>query len=136
MMKKYHGEVQNKTTQEKGASSNVAENDLKQHYISKGVDKVLSPLLKSVPYRFLSPWIKYTTDEEVAEKSCAKNFNGLYALYPNYIILDEEWWEYIDTHYLEVCDFAMRSFIAYAKKYNNEMKLVKLMTTGWTFIRK
>lgn len=136
MMKKYLEEVVKKTTLVKGASSNVVENYLKQHYISKGVDKVLSPLLKSVPYRFLSPWIKYTTDEEVAEKSCAKNFNGLYALYPNYIILDEEWWEYIDTHYLEVCDFAMRSFIAYAKKYNNEMKLVKLMTTGWTFIRK
>ena len=29
----------------------------------------------------------------------------------------------------------MRSFIAYAKKYNNDMKLVKLMTTGWQLIK-
>lgn len=136
MMKKYLEDVVKKTKLIKGATSNVVENYLKQHYSSQGVDIILAPLMKNVPYRFLSPWIKYTTDEEVIEKSCAKNFNGLYALHANYIILDEEWWEYIDTHYLEVCDFAIRSFIAYAKKYNNDMKLVKLMTTGWQLIKK
>ena len=111
------------------------ENYLKQHYSSQGVDKILSPLMKNVPYRFLSPWIKYTTDAEVIEKSCAKSFNGLYAIHSKHIVLDEEWWDYIDAHYLEICDFAMRSFIAYAKKYNNDMKLVKLMTTGWSLIK-
>lgn len=136
MMKKYLEAVVKKTTLIKGASSNVVENYLKQHFSSQGVDKILSPLMKNVPYRFLSPWIKYTTDEDVTEKSCAKSFNGLYALHSNYIILDEEWWEYIDAHYLEICDFAVRSFIAYAKKYNNDMKLVKLMTTGWQLIRR
>jgi hypothetical protein len=119
----------------KGATSNVVENYLKQHYSSQGVDIILAPLMKNVPYRFLSPWIKYTTDAEVIEKSCAKSFNGLYAIHSKYIVLDEEWWEYIDAHYLEVSDFAMRSFIAYAKKYNNDMKLVKLMTTGWQLIK-
>ena len=69
------------------------------------------------------------------EKSCAKSFNGLYAIHSKYIVLDEEWWEYIDAHYLEICDFAMRSFITYAKKYNSDMKLVKLMTTGWQLIK-
>ena len=44
------------------ATSNVVENHIKMHYDSKGVDKLLSPLLKNVPYRFLSPWVKYTTD--------------------------------------------------------------------------
>lgn len=136
IMKSYLEGVVKKTKLIKGAKSNVVENYLKQHYSSQGVDKILSPLMKNVPYRFLSPWIKYTTDAEVIEKSCAKSFNGLYAIHSKFIVLDEEWWEYIDAHYLEICDFAMRSFIAYAKKYNNDIKLVKLMTTGWQLIKK
>ena len=135
IMKSYLEGVAKKTKLIKAATSNVVENYLKQHYSSQGVDKILAPLMKNVPYRFLSPWIKYTTDAEVIEKSCAKSFNGLYAIHSKYIVLDEEWWEYIDAHYLEVSDFAMRSFIAYAKKYNNDMKLVKLMTTGWQLIK-
>lgn len=135
MMKKYLEEVVKKTKLIIGASSRVVENYLKQHYLSQGVDKVLEPLMKNVPYRFLSPWMKYTTDAEVIEKSCTKDFNGLYAIHSKYIILDEEWWEYIDSHYLEICDFALRSFIEYAKKYNNNMKLLKLMTTGWQLIK-
>lgn len=82
-----------------------------------------------------TPWVQYTTDNEVIDKSCSKNFNGLYAIQSNHIILDEEWWDYIEAHYIEICDFAMRSFIEYAKKYNNDMKLVKLMTTGWQMLR-
>lgn len=135
IMKSYLEGVVKKTKLIKGATSNVVENYLKQHYTSQGVDKILSPLMKNVPYRFLSPWIKYTTDAEVIEKSCSSEFNGLYAIHSDYIVLDEEWWEYIDSHYLEVCDFAMRSFITYAKKYNSDMKLVKLMTTGWQLIK-
>ena len=136
IMKFYLEGVVKKTKLIEGTTSNVVENYLKQHYSSQGVDKILSPLMKNVPYRFLSPWIKYTTDAEVIEKSCAKSFNGLYAIHSKFIVLDEEWWEYIDAHYLEICDFAMRSFIAYAKKYNNDIKLVKLMTTGWQLIKK
>lgn len=136
IMKSYLEGVVKNTKLIKGATSNVVENYLKQHYFSQGVDKILSPLMKNVPYRFLSPWIKYTTDAEVIEKSCAKSFNGLYAIHSNHIVLDEEWWDYIDAHYLEICDFSMRSFIAYAKKYNNDIKLVKLMTTGWQLIKK
>ena len=136
IMKSYLEGVVKKTKLIKGATSNVVENYLKQHYTSQGVDKILSPLMKNVPYRFLSPWIKYTTDAEVIEKSCAKSFNGLYAIHSKYIVLDEEWWDYIYANYNDICDFAMRSFIAYAKKYNNDMKLVKMMTTGWSLIKR
>ena len=127
-IKNYLEAVVKKTTLIKSASSSVVENYLKQHYSSQGLDKILSPLMKNVPYRFLSPWIKYTTEEEVVKQSCSKNFNGLYALYSNYIILDEEWWEYIEAHYKEICDFTMQSFCTFAKKYNSELKLIKLKT--------
>ena len=136
MFKKFLEEVVKKTSLIRDASSNVVETYLLQHYSSQGVDKILAPLLKNVPYRFLSPWIKYTTDQEVIEKSCSKNYNGLYSLHKKYVVLDEEWWDYIDAHYQDICDFALRSFIAYAKSYNNDIKLLKLMTTGWAQIKK
>ena len=136
MMKNYLEAVVKKTSLIRAASSKVVEDYLQQHYSSQGVDKILAPLMKNVPYRFLSPWVQYTSDEEVIEKSCSSQFNGLYALYPNFIVFNEDWWEYIDSHYLEVCDFVMRSFITYAKKYNNDISLVKLMTTGWSLIKK
>lgn len=135
LMRKYLEEVIKKTKLISGASSNVVETYIRQHYSSQGIDKVLAPLMKNVPYRFLSPWIKYTSDNEVIEKSCSKNFNGLYAIQSEHIILDEEWWEYIESNYMEICDFTVRSFITYAKKFNNDMKLVKLMTTGWQMLR-
>lgn len=127
--------ISKKTKLIHAASSKVVENHLRQHYQSQGIDKLLTPLLKDVPYRFLSPWVKYTTDDDVRKTSNRRSFTGLYALQENNIILNEDWWEYIDSHYLEVCDFAMRSFISYVKKYNNDMKLVKLMTTGWQLIK-
>lgn len=136
MMRKYLEEIVRNTTLIKQASSNVVENYLTQHYTSQKIDKILSPLMKNVPYRFLSPWIKYTTDDDVARESQKMSFNGMYAIYPEYIVLDKEWWEYIDSKYIEICDFIIRSFISYAKKYNSDMKLLKLMTTGWSQIRK
>lgn len=136
IMKSYLEGVAKKTKLIKAATSNVVENHLKQHYSSQGVDKILSPLMKNVPYRFLSPWIKYTTDAEVIEKSCAKSFNGLYVIHSKYIVLDEEWWDYIYANYNDICDFAMRSFIEYSKKYNNDLKLLKLKTSGWPMIKK
>ena len=54
----------------------------------------------------------------------------------NGITLSEEWWDYIKDNYLEVCDFAMRSFITYAKQYNSDIKLLKLMTTGWSLVKR
>lgn len=135
MMYKYLDEVVKETTLIRTASSNVVENYLLQHYSSHGIDKILSPLLKNVPYRFLSPWIKFTTTEDVIEKSLKTNFDGLYAIHTNGITLSEEWWEYIRDNYLEICDLTMRSFISYAKQYNNDMKLLKLMTTGWSLVK-
>lgn len=134
MMKKYLDEIVRKSTLKRDASSKVVESYLARYYYIQGIDKILSPLMKNVPYRFLSPWVKYTTDEEVVKISQSKTFNGLYALYPENIVLDEDWWEYIESNYSKVCDFAMKSFIEYAKKYNDGMRLVKLMTNGWSLI--
>lgn len=130
MMHKYLNTISKNTSLIPAATSRVVESYLAQHYTSQGIDKILAPLMRNVPYRFLSPWIKFTTTEEVIEASLKDNFDGLYALHTNGITLSKEWWDYIDSNYIEIRDFILRSFVAYAKDYNNQLKLLKLMTVG------
>ena len=136
MLKKYLEIVVKKTTLIHAASSRVVENYLKQHFSSQGIDSTLAPLMKNVPYRFLSPWIKYTTDDEVIKKSCSKHFTGPYAIHSDNIVFDEDWWEYIESNYTKICDFVLQSFYEYAKKYNNPIKLIRLMTNGFPLVGK
>lgn len=135
MMASYLLSVQKAARLIPAASSNVVENYIKMHYESQGIDRLLAPLLKNVPYRFLSPWVKYTTDQEVTAASNKRDFTGMYALSDNCIVLNEDWWGYIQEHYGELCRFATQSFLDYAKQYNDAMKLLKLRTTGFSFVR-
>lgn len=124
---KYLTSLQRKTNIIKNASSNAVEFQLHLY----NVKDTLAPLLNNVPYRFLSPWIKFTTKEEVIKKSNDKDFDGLYAINTEGIKINGEWWRYIDTHYIELYDFSLQSFIKFAKQYNNSLKLLRLMKNGW-----
>ena len=98
MLSKYLYDVQRKTRTIKAASSRIVETSISQYYNTRGIKEILSPLLKNVPYRFLSPWVKFTTFEEVINKSKQDAFDGPYALYPDRIVLNPQWWEYIELH--------------------------------------
>ncbi len=106
---------------------------LEKHYESQNIRKTLEPLLKNVPYRFLSPWIVFTSNENVASMSRVNGFTGFYSLYDDHIVLNKHWWEYIKNHYNEICDFALKSFIDYAKKYNDDKKFSRLKREGWGY---
>ncbi len=125
-MKKYLQEVERKTSLISSATPNVVEKYLIQHYDSQGVSKALTPLLKNVPYRFLSPWIKFTSNEDVIRKSNSKDYTGLYAIVSESVILDEDWWEHINANYDKLYNFAIQSLIDYASLHNPPMKLLKL----------
>lgn len=125
-MQAYLSSVMKKTTLIAGATQNVVEKYLNQHFDSQGIAAILSPLLKNVPYRFLSPWIKFTTTEEVIEESNSRNYTGPYALNDNSILLDEDWWEYIDENYDKVFNFTINSFLEYLGSHNSQLKLLKL----------
>ena len=60
----------------------------------------------------------------------------MYALYPDKIVISKEWWHYIDSNLNEVCNFIMKSFIAYTAKYNSHEKMVKFIKSGWQFVGK
>lgn len=125
-MKAYLIDVQKRTTLIPAATQNVVERYLNQHFESQGLDKILSPLLKNVPYRFLSPWIKFTTVEEVVDISNSKFYTGPYALHEEGILFDEDWWDYINDNHDKIYAFTITSFLDYLKSYNQPLKLLKL----------
>jgi len=70
----------------------------------------LNTLTQNVPYRFLSPWVKYTWDEDVIRRSQMLENGCLYSLHKNgadfYIILNPAWDTYLHAHYNILMDFA------------------------------
>lgn len=124
MMRIYLTDVMKKTKLIKNASEKVVESCIKQQYDYQGLAQLLSPLLKNVPYRFLSPWIKFTTVEDVVAKSQTTDYTGLYVLQKDSIVLKEEWWHYIENNYERITDFIITSFIDYLKQYNYPLSLL------------
>lgn len=111
----------------------VVDDYLRAHDESQMISKILEPLLKNVPYRFLSPWITFTSNDDVVNKTREDGYTGPYSLFEDHIVLRKSWWEYIQSHVKDVYDFTLQSFIAYAKKFNSDNKLSRLKREGWEF---
>lgn len=131
MIAKYLNDILEDSSLVSNLPNKVVEAYLSVYYESDGIGKILEPLLKNVPYRFLSPWIPYTTDEEVIERSNSADCACLYALQDNGILLNEEWWEYIKKNFKKICNSTEWSFITYLKPYNSHSSFTKFMAKGW-----
>ena len=108
-MKKYLSEIKEIVEISDDAKDDIVEETILENYDRLGIKKILSPLLKNVPYRFLSPWIPFTTQEDVVEKSYNyKKYHGVYGIYDEGIILNAEWLEYFRNHYSEMKNFAIK----------------------------
>lgn len=127
MMNKYLLDLKGYTSLTESSSSSAVENWLHNRF-SSNVKRTLDPLLKNVPFRFLSPWIKYVSDEDVIEKSNSTEYAALYALHKDQIIMDEDWFDYIIENYDDVYKFAKESLADYLKQYNNGLALIGFMS--------
>ena len=132
MLSKYLKDIQKKTYLISSASSKIVEASLSDYYKILSINKILAPLLANVPYRFLSPWVKFSSNEDVIKTSNEATFDGLYSISTNGIIINPKWWDYIKLHYNEVSNFILNSFIIYLKQFNSELKLLRLKSKGWT----
>lgn len=134
MLSKYLNEIVRNTPLNENSIGKQVEEYLSLHYDSIGIGSILEPLLKNVPYRFLSPWIPYTTDNEVVERSNSADCACLYALRDNDVLIKEEWWEYIEKNYTKICNFSERSFVIYLSSHQNHHNLAKFMAKGWSLV--
>lgn len=92
------------------ANSQAIIDGLTSRLNDKQIRRLLNTLTLNVPYRFLSPWIKYTNDEDVIRRSQSQENGCLYSLYKNnsefYIVLNSAWDTYLHTHYSILVDFS------------------------------
>ena len=135
MMKAYLRNIQITTGLPPTVTSFRVEGYLQHNYQSQGLLSILSPLLKNVPYRFLSPWYKYTSDEDVILASNRKDFIGLYALKDDGIVLNKAWWNYIEHHYKDICNMSTKSLKSYISGYNVDYDfLTNIFNKGISFV--
>lgn len=82
------------------------------------VRSLLKVFTLHVPYRFLSPWIRYTTDREVVARSQQLENGCLYALRGETVEVNPEWVDYLSEHYLILRDFAYWNLTEFLQKRN------------------
>ncbi len=80
--------------------------------------KYLRVFTLNVPYRFLSPWIKYTCDEDVINKSQGFENQCLYAIYGDEIVINDIWVDYLTENYIILRDFAFWNLTEFLQKRN------------------
>lgn len=84
----------------------------------------------NVPYRFLSPWINYSTDNDVIALSQLFANNCLYAIKADTIEINPNWEHYLNDNYLLLKDFTFWNLTVFLQKRNPNVpdvpsKLVK-----------
>ena len=97
------------------SSKDEVEGQILYYYNSAHLNRLLSPLLKNVPYRFLSPWIPFTSNEEVVAKSNEKDAKCLYALHDDHIEINPIWHDYLTENYDKVVQFVEMELRSYLK---------------------
>lgn len=80
--------------------------------------KYLRVFSKNVPYRFLSPWIQFTYEKDVIEKSQKFENQCLYAIYGDEIIINDIWVEYLTGNYAILRDFTFWNLTGFIQKRN------------------
>lgn len=102
----------------KGAKTiSQVEEAINSHPRASYIYTLLRPLMTNVPYRFLSPWISFTDNDDVIEKSHLSQTRCPYELYNNYIVINELWKGYLFDHYLEMILFVETGLMAHLKLY-------------------
>ena len=107
-------------------SSNNKDIEIKadRYYEVLEVGKTLTPLLNNVPYRFLSPWIPYTDNDDVIAKSNNPDLKCPYGLHDDHITINPIWGDYLIDNYDKIVQFIDEELRVYLKCN----RVVKAMT--------
>lgn len=82
---------------------------------------------ENVPYRFLSPWIRFTNKSEVAKLSQLYLNNCIYAIEEERIILNPAYINFVITNYISLQDFAYQGLVQFLEKRNPQVENIYSM---------
>ena len=100
------------------APKEVVKSTIYKNINSPRIKSILKVFTLNVPYRFLSPWIKYTSDFEVAFRSQNYTNNCIYAIHGEHILINPIWESYLNDHYLILRDFTFWNLTFFIQKRN------------------
>lgn len=72
----------------------------------------------NVPYRFLSPWVRYTSDNDVVLRSQQYENGCLYSIVADEITINPSWVNYLQEHYSILRDFTFWNLTEFLQRRN------------------
>lgn len=107
--------IDRKIESNKSTNGIVIDSILLDYYDKWELKTLLSPLLKNVPYRFLSPWIPFTSNDDVVVKSNNSDSRSPYSLQDDHITINPIWGNYFLENYDKLTQFVEKELRLYLK---------------------
>jgi len=126
MMRKFVTSIKEESRLTETSSSSEVFSYLCTNKNASSVKTAYSKLSKNVPYRFLSPWIKYSSDEQVIRDSSSPTSGCPYALAYDSITIHEEWFTDIKANKIDLLEFVISALKEYLMNFNEERQLVNI----------
>ena len=114
------------------SSESEVENELNNIFEDLNIKSILNPLLKNVPYRFLSPWIPFTSNEDVMKESRNPDSRCPYELYNDYVVISRLWRETFIDLYESIQLLAEYGLDAYLKIHQDVKEVRDFYNTRFT----
>ena len=105
--------IQGKSYLDRNAKEKFVEETVQEHYHEWKWNTLLTPLLNNVPYRFLSPWIPFTNNEDVLAKSKKSEFRCPYSITKDHITINPLWSDYLIENYDKIIFFVEKELRTY-----------------------
>lgn len=110
----YLFDLQKNTKLHNYSTESEIEGELNTNFETLKSKSQFSSLLKNVPYRFLSPWIPFTSNDDVMKRSWSPESRCPYELYSDHVVITELWRntlvDYYDTIMLLV-EYGLESYL-------------------------
>ena len=107
--------IQAKTYLDRSAKEKKVEETVRESFYEWKWNTLLMPLLNNVPYRFLSPWIPFTNNDDVKSKSRNMEIGCPYSLQNDHITINPIWGDYFVENYDKIILFVEKELRSYLK---------------------
>lgn len=107
--------IQAKTYLDRYAKEKKVEETVRESFYEWKWNTLLMPLLNNVPYRFLSPWIPFTNNDDVKSKSRNMEIGCPYGLQNDHITINPIWGDYFVENYDKIILFVEKELRSYLK---------------------
>ena len=107
--------IQAKTYLDRYAKEKKVEETIRESFYEWKWNTLLMPLLNNVPYRFLSPWIPFTSNDDVKSKSRNTEIRCPYSLHSDHIMVNPIWGDYLVKNYDKISLYVEKELRSYLK---------------------